>query len=88
MWQGKWQSAQDSAIQVRRSNPAPATTLNKVCSSGMKAAQIGAMTIAQGLAHVIVVGGTESMSNAPYYLPQHRWGSKYGNQELVDGKAI
>jgi acetyl-CoA C-acetyltransferase len=54
----------------------------------MKAAQIGAMTIAQGLAHVIVVGGTESMSNAPYYLPQHRWGSKYGNQELVDGKAI
>lgn len=51
----------------------------------MKAVQIGSMTISQGLAHTVVAGGTESMSNCPYYLPQQRWGSKYGNQELIDG---
>ncbi|KAI8927739.1 Thiolase, N-terminal domain-containing protein [Entophlyctis helioformis] len=66
-------------------NSVPATTLNKVCASGMKATELAALTIASGSAHIIVAGGTESMSNAPYYLPNQRWGSKYGNQELVDG---
>jgi acetyl-CoA C-acetyltransferase len=63
----------------------PCTTLNKVCASGLKAISLGAMTIASGAADVIVAGGTESMSNAPYYLTKQRYGSKFGHQEIVDG---
>lgn len=63
----------------------PATTVNKVCASGMKAVQLAAMSIACGINECVVAGGCESMSNTPYYIPQHRWGSKYGHQELVDG---
>ncbi|OLL25471.1 Acetyl-CoA acetyltransferase [Neolecta irregularis DAH-3] len=56
-----------------------ATTVNKVCASGMKAAILGAQSI------IVVVGGTESMSNTPYYSQQTRTGAKYGHQQLVDG---
>lgn len=63
----------------------PCTTVNKVCSSGMKAVMFGAQTIQLGQADLIVAGGMESMSNIPYYVPRMRWGSKYGHQELVDG---
>eukprot|EP01111_Echinosteliopsis_oligospora_P010500 TRINITY_DN3281_c0_g1_i1.p1 TRINITY_DN3281_c0_g1~~TRINITY_DN3281_c0_g1_i1.p1 ORF type:complete len:431 (-),score=199.11 TRINITY_DN3281_c0_g1_i1:35-1327(-) len=63
----------------------PCSTINKVCASGMKAVMIGAMTIQQGLADVIVAGGMESMSNAPYYLPKARGGMRMGNSEVVDG---
>jgi acetyl-CoA C-acetyltransferase len=51
----------------------------------MKAVQIAASEIALGLAHTIVAGGTESMSNAPFYLATQRWGAKFGHQEAVDG---
>ena len=61
------------------------TTVNKVCASGLKAIVLGAQTIMTGNAEVIVAGGTESMSNAPHYLPTLRKGSKFGNVELVDG---
>lgn len=64
-----------------------ATTVNKVCASGMKAIAQGAQTILLGDADIIVAGGMESMSNVPYYSPNMRWGNKYGNVQLVDGLA-
>ncbi|KAG0644688.1 Acetyl-CoA acetyltransferase [Tuber brumale] len=61
------------------------TTVNKVCASGMKAIILGAQTIITGNADIVVVGGTESMSNTPYYVPTARSGARYGNQQMVDG---
>lgn len=63
----------------------PCTTINKVCSSGMKAVMFGAQSIMLGHNDLVVAGGMESMSNIPYYVPQARWGAKYGNIEMVDG---
>jgi len=64
-----------------------ATTVNKVCASGMKAIAQGAQSILLGDADIVVAGGMESMSNVPYYSPNMRWGNKYGNVQLVDGLA-
>jgi acetyl-CoA C-acetyltransferase len=64
-----------------------ATTVNKVCASGMKAIAQGAQAILLGDADVVVAGGMESMSNVPFYSPNLRWGNKYGNVQLVDGLA-
>lgn len=61
------------------------TTINKVCSSGMKAIMQGAQAIKLGDAEVVVAGGMESMSNAPFYNDKLRWGNKYGNITLTDG---
>ncbi|BFZ55199.1 erg10, acetyl-CoA C-acetyltransferase [Savitreella phatthalungensis] len=63
----------------------PATTINKVCASGMKATIIGAQSIIADNAQIVVVGGAESMSNVPYYIPTARTGSKYGHTQMVDG---
>lgn len=63
------------------------TTINKVCSSGLKSVMLGAQTIQCGHAAVVVAGGMESMSNVPYYLPNSRFGMKYGNGVTVDGLA-
>jgi acetyl-CoA C-acetyltransferase len=63
------------------------TTVNKVCASGTKAIMMAAQTIQLGQADIIVAGGMESMSNAPYYIPKARFGYKYGNGELIDGLA-
>jgi acetyl-CoA C-acetyltransferase len=64
-----------------------AFTVNKVCASGLKAISLGAQAIATGAANVIVAGGMESMSNAPYALPRARWGYKMdisGQGEVCD----
>ncbi len=63
----------------------PCTIINKVCASGMKAIMVGAQSIMLGQSDVVVAGGTESMSNIPYYLLKARYGYKYGNSELIDG---
>lgn len=63
------------------------TTVNKVCASGMKAIAQGAQSILLGDSDVVVAGGMESMSNVPFYVPNLRWGNKYGNTSLVDGLA-
>ena len=63
----------------------PCTLVNKVCASGMKAIMLGAQSIMLGQNEVVVAGGTESMSNIPYYLMKARYGFKYGNGELLDG---
>src|SRR5438046_9423502 len=62
----------------------PAFTVNKVCGSGLKAVALGAQAIAAGDAHVVVAGGMESMSNAPYLLRKARWGLRMGNEPFVD----
>ncbi|CUS24402.1 LAQU0S16e00892g1_1 [Lachancea quebecensis] len=62
-----------------------ATTVNKVCASGMKAIICGAQTIKCGNADIVVAGGAESMTNAPYYMPAARGGAKFGPSTLVDG---
>ncbi|WP_421825683.1 acetyl-CoA C-acyltransferase [Larkinella sp.] len=63
------------------------TTVNKVCASGTKAIMMAAQTIQLGQADVIIAGGMESMSNAPYYIPKARFGYKYGDGQLIDGLA-
>lgn len=64
-----------------------ATTVNKVCASGMKALSMAAQSIRLGDAGIIIAGGMESMSNVPFYATDMRWGHKYGNTQLVDGLA-
>jgi len=59
-------------------------TINKVCGSGLKAVMLADQAIKLGDASVIVAGGMESMSNAPYLVPKARWGHRMGNGELVD----
>lgn len=63
----------------------PATTINKVCASGMKAIALAAQSIQLGNADIVVAGGMENMSQVPHYLPGSRSGFKYGNTALVDG---
>jgi acetyl-CoA C-acetyltransferase len=79
--------ARQAAIGAGLPYEVPCTTVNKVCSSGMKTVMFGAQAIALGQADIIVAGGMESMSNVPFYVPSMRWGHKYGNTELIDGLA-
>jgi len=60
-------------------------TINKVCGSGLKSVMLAAQSIALGDADIIVAGGMESMSQAPYYLPTARKGFRMGNQQVIDG---
>ena len=62
----------------------PSTTVNKMCGSGLKAVMLASEQIRAGSAQVIVAGGLESMSNAPYLLPKARSGYRMGNGELLD----
>ncbi|MEY8803375.1 acetyl-CoA C-acyltransferase [Leisingera sp. XS_AS12] len=62
----------------------PATTLNKMCGSGMKAAMIAFDQIALGQAETMVAGGMESMTNAPYVLPKMRGGARLGHGQVID----
>ena len=61
------------------------TTVNKVCASGAKAVIYAAQSIMLGITEVAVAGGMESMSNAPFYVPNARFGYKYGSNTLIDG---
>ncbi len=64
-----------------------ATTVNKVCASGMKSISQAAQSILLGDADIIVAGGMESMSNVPFYNTSQRWGNKYGDITMQDGLA-
>ncbi len=77
--------ARQAALKAGLSELTPSTTVNKVCASGMKAIMIAANQIQLEEADIIVAGGMESMSNTPYYLPKHRFGSKLGHAEVQDG---
>ncbi|MBB5394812.1 acetyl-CoA C-acyltransferase [Mucilaginibacter sp. AK015] len=63
----------------------PATTINKVCASGMKAIMLAAQSIANGDNEIVLAGGMESMSNVPYYLDKARNGYRLGNGQIIDG---
>lgn len=60
-------------------------TINKVCASGMRSVTLADQIIRLGEEDVIVAGGMESMSNAPYYVPKARWGLRMGDAQLIDG---
>ncbi|NJC26038.1 acetyl-CoA C-acyltransferase [Neolewinella antarctica] len=77
--------ARQAAIHAGIPNSVPCTTVNKVCSSGMKTVMFAAQSIALGHNDVVVAGGMESMSNIPFYVPDARWGAKFGDRKLVDG---
>jgi len=77
--------ARQAAIYANIPKNVPATTVGKVCGSGMQAVILGAKSIALGDAEIVVAGGMESMSNVPYYLPQARNGYRMGNGQIVDG---
>ncbi len=79
--------ARQAAIGAGIPESADATTINKVCSSGLKAMTIGAQQIQLGLENLVVTGGMESMSNAPHYI-QMRRGIKVGNSNLIDGMTL
>ncbi len=79
--------ARQAALGAGIPNSIPCTTVNKVCSSGIKTVMLAAQAIMTGQQDIIVAGGMESMSNIPYYVPSARWGSKYGDTSMVDGLA-
>ena len=64
-----------------------ATTVNKVCASGMKAIAMATQNILLGDADIVIAGGMESMSNVPFYNTSQRWGNKYGDITMQDGLA-
>jgi acetyl-CoA C-acetyltransferase len=78
-------TARQAAIYAGIPKEVNAYTVNKICASGMKAVALAAQSIKTGDAEVIVAGGMENMSAAPYYLPQARWGARMFNAEMVDG---
>ncbi|XP_075646409.1 acetyl-CoA acetyltransferase 2 [Castanea sativa] len=77
--------ARQAALGAGIPNSVVATTINKVCASGMKATMLAAQSIQLGINDVVVAGGMESMSNAPKYFAEARKGSRYGHDSLVDG---
>ena len=76
--------ARQASFAASLDETVPATTLNKMCGSGMKAAMIGFDQIKLGQSQTLAVGGMESMSNAPYLLPKMRNGARLGHGKVVD----
>ena len=76
--------ARQAAMHAGLPESVPAMTVNVLCGSGMQAISLAAKQIRLGDAQVMVAGGMESMSNAPYLLPNGRFGYRYGNGELLD----
>ena len=76
--------ARQSAIAAGIPQAVPAITVNDVCASGMSSISLGASLIQSGQATVVVAGGMESMSNAPYLLQRARQGYRFGDGQLID----
>ena len=76
--------ARQASFKAGLNENIPATTLNKMCGSGMKAAMIGFDQIKLGQNKILAVGGMESMSNAPYLLPKMRGGARLGHGKAID----
>ncbi len=79
--------ARQAALAAGLPSAAGATTINKVCGSGMKAIMLGHDLIKAGSATIVVAGGMESMSNAPHMIPNSRSGNRYGGFQAVDHMA-
>jgi len=76
--------ARQIAIGIGIPVEVPSMTINKVCGSGLRTVSLGAQAIMLGEADIVLAGGTENMSMAPYILPKARWGHRMGNGEIVD----
>jgi acetyl-CoA C-acetyltransferase len=76
--------ARQASIGAGLPHSVPVTTINKVCGSGMRSAMIGCDAIRAGSARIVVAGGFESMTNAPYLLPKARQGYRMGHGEILD----
>ncbi|HFV1640844.1 TPA: acetyl-CoA C-acetyltransferase [Streptococcus pyogenes] len=76
--------ARQVALNAGLSYDTPAFTIDMVCGSGLKAVELGAQKIQTGNADIVLVGGTENMSQAPYVLQGQRWGSRMGDSKVVD----
>jgi len=77
--------ARQASLFAGLADSIPTTGISKVCGSGLMAVVLGAKTVALGDAELVVAGGMESMSNAPYYLPKARAGYRMGDGTLIDG---
>jgi len=77
--------ARQAALRAGISKEAPASTINKVCASGMKSIIIGAQSLQLEDRDIVIAAGSESMSNIPYYDTTARWGGKFGDKLLIDG---
>ena len=80
--------ARQAAIKAGLPNSVEATTVNKMCGSGMQAAIMGAEALAAGSVDMLVVGGMESMTNAPYLLAKHRGGARIGHDRIMDSMFL
>jgi acetyl-CoA C-acetyltransferase len=78
-------TARQAAIYAGIPKEVNAYTVNKICASGMKSVALAAQAIRAGDVEIIVAGGMENMSAAPYYVPSARWGARMFNAEMVDG---
>lgn len=76
--------ARQVAIEAGIPVEVPSMTINKVCGSGLKTVSLAAQTIMLGEADVVIAGGTENMSMAPYLMPKARWGHRMGDGAIVD----
>ncbi|HER0863682.1 TPA: acetyl-CoA C-acetyltransferase [Streptococcus pyogenes] len=76
--------ARQVSLNAGLSYDTPAFTIDMVCGSGLKAVELGAQKIQTGNADIVLVGGTENMSQAPYVLQGQRWGSRMGDSKVVD----
>src|SRR6266568_4475605 len=77
-------TARQAAIKAGIPKEVPAITINKVCLSGLSAIALADQLIRAGEVEVVVAGGMESMSRAPYLIPGARWGQRTGNSTMVD----
>jgi acetyl-CoA C-acetyltransferase len=77
--------ARQASIRAGIPVEVPTMTINKVCGSGLRSVSLAFQSILTGDNEIVVAGGTENMSQAPYYLPKARWGLRMGNGEVVDG---
>ncbi|MGE0876744.1 MAG: acetyl-CoA C-acetyltransferase [Burkholderiales bacterium] len=80
--------ARQAAIWAGLPDMVPAMTINKVCGSGLKAAMLGAQSIANGDADIVVAGGQESMSQSPHVIPGSRDGFRMGDAKMVDTMIV
>jgi acetyl-CoA C-acetyltransferase len=80
--------ARQAAIAAGIPTQVGAVTVNKVCGSGLETVMMASAAIKAGDAEIIVAGGMESMSNAPYYLPQARNGYRMGHGQIIDGMVL
>ena len=80
--------ARQAAIKAGLPLSVEATTVNKMCGSGMQAAIMGAEALASGSIDLLVAGGMESMTNAPYLLAKHRGGARLGHDRIIDSMFL